>query len=383
MRVLVLTSSTGGGHDMRARSFAAWAQMPEAAPLGLEVRIHPTLESTHPLYKFGVHTYNWIQKTWPSLHHLYFNYLEFVGMHRSSKRMMGKEAFREVLLDFKPDLLLSVHAHLNHGFFEIARKTLPGVRCVTYCGELFGGYGFSRHWVGTSADLFIGAVEETCRAARALKMPENRNWEGGFLLNPSFYTQLPAGETEYFITEELRFDPSSFILVLSTGAVGANNHRRLLDALDQARLSLQVVALCGKNEATLAELRKWKPRKGDIHLQPLAYFTNMNLLLRSASAVVARPGTGTTSEAIICGCPILFNGIGGIMPQECITVKFARARGFGTMLRRPSDLPKRIKPWLMNPMKLGAERARLAAAVPKAHPLDILQKTANLVSSSN
>jgi processive 1,2-diacylglycerol beta-glucosyltransferase len=382
MRVLVLTSSTGGGHDMRARSFAAWAQTPEAAPLGLEVRIHPTLESTHPLYKFGVHTYNWIQKTWPRLHHLYFNYLELARMHKSAKRMMGRQAFQEVLLEYRPDLLLSVHAHLNHGFFEIARETLPGVRCATYCGELFGRYGFSRLWVNPKADLFIGAASETCEAARGLGMPEARNWEGGFLLNPAIYGRLPAGETEYFITEDLQFDPSSFILVLSTGAVGANNHLRLLNALDQAGLNLQVVALCGKNEATLAELKAWKPEKGDIRLRPLGYFTNMNLLLRAASAVVARPGTGTTSEAILCGCPILFNGIGGIMPQEYITLKFAKARGFGTLLRRPGDLPRHLKPWLMNPMKLRAEKARLAEAVPARHPLDILQKVANLPTAS-
>ena len=58
MRVLILTSSTGGGHDMRAHSLKAWMQSEDGKKYNFEVSVHPTLESTHPLYAFGVKLYN-------------------------------------------------------------------------------------------------------------------------------------------------------------------------------------------------------------------------------------------------------------------------------------------------------------------------------------
>ena len=83
----------------------------------------------------------------------------------------------------------------NHGYFEAARAFLgrDRVRCVTYCGELAGGYGFSRNWVNPEADLFIGPVAETCEAAIALGMPKEKTKVGGFLLRPEFYRSAAGG----------------------------------------------------------------------------------------------------------------------------------------------------------------------------------------------
>ena len=62
--------------------------------------------------------------------------------------------------------------------------------------------------------------------------------------------------------------------------------------------------------------------------------------MRSVSAIVARPGTGTTSEAIVSGCPLLLNCVGGIMPQERITVKFCREHGVAQLVRSPEELAR-------------------------------------------
>lgn len=382
MRILTLTSGTGGGHNMRARSFAAWAEVPEAADLKLEVRTYLALESTHRVYGFGVALYNWIQRSWPRLHHLYFNFLELMSLHRRARYMVGKDSFRRELLDYRPDVVLSVHAHLNHGYFDIARETLPGVRCVTYCGELNGGYGFSRHWVNPAADLFIGAVEECCAAARRLGMPEARVALGGFMLTPEFFRTPVVGERKRYVFGDMRLDPGRFLLVLSTGAVGANNHLSILDALDQAGLDIQVVAICGRNEEALEDLAAWKPSRSRMTLRPMGYCDHMETLLRAASLVVSRPGTGTTSEAIVCGCPIAFNGIGGIMPQERITVSFARQRGFGAVARSASDLSRIVRAFLENPERLARERASMASANPGGHPLNVLRAVASAAKCS-
>jgi processive 1,2-diacylglycerol beta-glucosyltransferase len=368
MRVLILTSSTGGGHNTRAKAFAAWAK--KEADLNLEVIIHQTLENTHGLYHLGVELYNWIQRTAPVLHHIYFNFLEHAALFKKQDKLLGVSKFREVLREHQPDIILSVHGSLNHGFFEVARETLHTrpPRCVTYCGELFGGYGFSRHWVNPHADLFIGAVPETAAMARRLDMPEDRTTVGGFLLDPSFSApRLGELEKKDILAEQFDLDPYRPTLLLT------NNHLTLLNTLKNSGLRPQIIAICGKSTPMWQSLSAWAAGNPSIPLRPIYFTRQIAELLQCVTAVIARPGTGTTSEAILSHCPILFNGLGGIMPQERITVKFAAQHGFAHVIRRPEDFPKLLRPLLDSPDMLTDIRRNMAQAFPVGTPRQILE----------
>lgn len=379
MKVLVLTSSTGGGHDMRARSLKAWAETEEAKPMNLRVDIFQALEETHNVYRLGVSIYNWIQTHHPRLHHIYFNMLELMALHRSPGTILGKNNFVQKLQAFCPDVIVSTHAHLNHGFFELARSVLGKhrIKCVTYCGELYGGYGFSRHWVNAGADLFIGAVKETCLMAERLGMVGKSNAQGGFLLNPRFYQkQLAEHERKRILAAEFGLDPDGFTIVLATGANSANNHVSLLNALANASLRVGVIALCGKSYHALVNVRQWAEtvgHKAGIQARAIPYSVRLDELFQVASVVVARPGTGTTSECIQCECPILFNALGGIMPQEYITVKYAREHGFLGVIKTPKDLPRLIEPIMQQTGIREANKNALKRVKPAQHPMDILR----------
>jgi processive 1,2-diacylglycerol beta-glucosyltransferase len=370
MRVLILTASTGGGHDMRANAFAAWAQsMPE---LKMETRLNWPLESSHAIYRFGVNLYNWIQQRAPFLHHIYFNFLEIFPPCRSARALLGAEKFRPTLAEFRPDILLSMHGSLNHGYFELARAFLDRVRCATYCGELSGGYGFSRNWVNPDADLFIGPVAETCQAAIRLGMPREKTKIGGFLLRPEFY-ETSSGEMGTRGSTSLR---DGFTLLLSASSRGANNHLTFLEALKG--IELEVKVLCGKSATAHEQVARWSGQNKTPRVQIIPPDANIAALLRSASAVVARPGVGTTCEAIMAGCPLLFNCIGGVMPQERITLKFCRKHRLARTLRSPANLARIVSSWKSDSSQANAIRANMEAARPKSNPREIVASVAAL-----
>jgi processive 1,2-diacylglycerol beta-glucosyltransferase len=373
VKVLVLTASTGGGHDMRARAFQAWTR--READLQLEARLHRPLENCHGLYRFGVWLYNSIQRHAPRLHNIYFNYLEAAGMCRSAKRLLGAQRFRATLEETKPDVLLSVHGALNHGFFDCARDVLgrDNLRCVSWCDELQGGYGFSRHWVNPRADLFIGAVPETCEAAVRLGMPAERTRLGGFLVRPDFYGPPLTVETRRdLVRDQLGFDLDQFILLLCASSRGAHNHVRFLEALRQAGVPAQVIVLPGKTAEARQSVENWMRAHPEqpVRLEP--HQSDVSLWMRCASAMVARPGTGTTHEAILSGCPLLLNCLGGVMPQERITVEYCRKHGLGEPIRRPQDLARWVKRWIEEPGELRAIRQRMRQVRPAVLPREIL-----------
>ena len=70
MNLLILSSSTGGGHDMRAFALKEWW-----TSKGYDAEVFHPLEQTSSLYRFGTNLYNFIQKRVPWCHSLYFKFL--------------------------------------------------------------------------------------------------------------------------------------------------------------------------------------------------------------------------------------------------------------------------------------------------------------------
>lgn len=354
---------------MRARAIRDWAIRDGRC----NVTIFQTLESLSPLWSFGVSLYNWIQLKAPWLHHVYFNFLEMAALHRSPAAIRGTALtrFQQQLRETNPDCIVSTHAHLNHAFFEVAKREAgPELRCMTYCGELHGGYGFSRHWVNPNADGFFAAVPECQHAARHLKMPEDRNHVAGFMLNPAFWEQDPAVSDPLPVR---RHDAP--LVILSTGANSANNHLNLLNSIESDPPDAHFVALCGSNQDAISAVNEWATRHPQISVEamPRIDSTAMHSLMRKASAIVARPGTGTTSEAILAGCPILHNGIGGIMPQEWITVRFMRRHGMDKVFTRSKDFPNRLRQ-ILQPDVQEDLRQRLEKAKPAQLPSQFIDQ---------
>ena len=94
--------------------------------------------------------------------------------------------------------------------------------------------------------------------------------------------------------------------------------------------------------------------------------------------MVARPGTGTTSEAIVSGCPLLLNCLGGVMPQEQITVKFCRKHRLAELIRSPEELARIVEQWRERPELPATIRLAMKTACPPHHPRDIVRTIAAL-----
>ena len=373
MRLLILTSSTGGGHDSRARAFAEWAHRhPE---IGVEIETFAPLEASGPHYRFGLHLYHVVQVHWPRAHHLYFAFLEHAALHSRRWKLLGVRPFVDKLEDYRPDWVLSVHPHLNRGFLDLAREVLGRgrVRTGTYCTELDGGYGFSRHWVNPAIDTWIGATEPACAHARSLGMPAECTRLGGFVLRPDFYRPVPDdAQRRAFLRESFGIESDCPILLLATGAAGANNHLAFLDALDRSGLTLRVLALCAHRAPLLERLRSWRSRRFGIALTALPYTGEMPRLLRAVDALVSRAGSCTTSESIQSGCPLIVNALGGVMPQESVTLRYLERFALGRRVRRASDLPAALRA-VLETGESQRERDRMTEALPLGDPRQILE----------
>lgn len=360
VRILVLTSSTGGGHDARAIAFRKWVR--KIYGWEVEVRVESMLEDWSRLARFGVNFYNFIQKHAPWFHHPYYLLVEGLSYLNRSKVSLGRKYYTEVIRNFKPHLVFSVHDCLNRGYFQVAREILgeENVKCATYCSEFSGGYGYSRNWVEPSVDLYISRTK-TARdfaIARFKLDPKKIIVRGHFLIPRIYEEQLSAYERHRFITERLGLRPDRKIIFLATGGAGANNHLALLPTIKKYSETYQVLVVCGRNQEAFMRVRQWQRNNPELACHVEGYCTEMHLFLQVSDMVVTRGGTTTCSEALHFECPIIFNGIGGIMPQEKLTVKYFMQDKSAAKVSKPKEFESLLMDWSRFPERFRALKRR-------------------------
>ncbi len=68
------------------------------------------------------------------------------------------------------------------------------------------------------------------------------------------------------------------------------------------------------------------------------------------------------------------NGIGGIMPQESITVRYAMRHRIARTIRNAGDVADLLDAWERNPHELGEMRRNMRERRPACHPREILEQ---------
>jgi processive 1,2-diacylglycerol beta-glucosyltransferase len=350
LRILVLTSSTGGGHDARAEAFAEWCF--QLYRHDVDVRIEQMLENSSVVNRAGVNLYNAIQKRAPWVHKAFYTIVEALSFLNRRSVTFGKGYYLSLLREYRPHLILSVHDCLNRGYFQLARKVLgeDQVRCATYCGEFSGGWGYSRNWIEPTVDLYVSRTPTANDYALAHGIPKERSLVRGSLMRPlQLLEVIPPGARAKFRAERLGLKPHLFTVFLATGSNGANNHLALLPALLRHANRCQAIVICGRDKETYNELVHWRVNHPEFNCYIEGYSEIVHLLMQVSEAIVTRGGTTTCAKAVHFRCPIIFNAFGGIMPQEELTWKFFRNGADSPKIERPADFTALIDRWMAEP----------------------------------
>jgi len=350
VRILVLTSSTGAGHDARAEAFAEWCF--QLYRHEVDVRIEQMLEKSSVVNRAGVNFYNRIQKAAPWVHIWFYSVVEILSFLNTSRVTFGAAYYLAVLREYKPHLIFSVHDCLNRGYFQLARETLGAgrVRCATYCGEFSGGWGYSRNWIEPSVDLYVSRTPTARDYAVKKGIPLEKTLVRGSLMSPRAHLEvLSPVDRRVFLSKRLGLDPDRFTVFLATGGNGANNHFALLPALVKHAGRVQAIVICGRNKQAYNDLVHWRANHPELGCYVEGFSEIVHLLIQVSDAIVTRGGTTTCAKALHFRCPIIFNAFGGIMPQEELTWKFFRNGAASEKIEDAADFAHIIDTWMADP----------------------------------
>jgi processive 1,2-diacylglycerol beta-glucosyltransferase len=260
--------------------------------------------------------------------------------------------FARQLKKFSPDIVLCTHFLP----LEIVGAWRGTTRREPFPLTISVVTDFEAHalWMEPGVDLYCVAAEETKARLVARGVPADNAVVTGIPIAARFSGKIDIADVQ----KRLGWRDDLPTLLVLGGGFGMGPVAKILGALDTLETAVQVVVVCGRNEALRRQLAA-EDRRHPTHL--LGFVTNMHELMAVADLVITKPGGLTSSEALAMGRPIVV--LDPIPGQEAANSDFLLEHGAAIKANRVEDLPYRLQKLLGSP-KL-REMARAAATLGK------------------
>jgi len=328
-RIEFVFFDAGGGH----RSAATALQMAvESQGLPWDVHLFNLQEALDHLDLMrqisGVRiqdTYNWMLKSGLTLgSKQLMRLLQFTISiyHRPTVRLLTKR-WRES----SPDMVVSFVPHFNKALCESYGRAFPGRPYVTILTDL-ANYP-PRFWLEKQRQDFICGTDRAVQQVLDLGHSPDRVFRvSGMILHPRFYEPITVDR----IAERraLKLSPDLPTGLVMFGGQGSKVIEQIVDRLDSSDLNLQLILICGKNEALAERLRSRKTR---IPIFVEGFTTRIPYYMYLSDFFVGKPGPGSISEAIQMRLPVIVERNAWTLPQERYNAQWIREKEVGVVVR--------------------------------------------------
>jgi len=243
-----------------------------------------------------------------------------------------------------PQVVISVHQLSNHVPVRVFKGAGWDGTFVTVVTDLITLHPM---WFNPDVDICIVPTEEARDKAIEMGVPLSKIKLLGFPISLRFSPDGDKGG----IRRELGLREDVTTLLLVGGGEGMGRILEVAEAINEARLPVQLLAVAGRNKGLRRKLEalEWK-----LPHRIYGFVDEMHQLMKASDVILTKAGPSTICEAMAVGLPIiLFDYVPG---QEEGNVRFVEEHGLGTFAPRPEDAVSRLRHWLENQDEL--ERIR-------------------------
>lgn len=343
LKILILSANYGEGHTQVSRSLQKGF-----SNLGIQnVSIVNLFNEAHPIISsFTQYLYIKSFSMAPSLYG--WSYYQTQHMRHDTKlskwfNSFGIGRLREIIKDTQPDLVINTFPMLVMPMLR--EKT--GIFIPTF--TVLTDFVLHNRWIHNQIDKYYVATEDLKRKLVEEGISANRILTSGIPLRDQFNKSL---DTSSSLQNKYGLDPMKKTVLIMAGAFGVMQN---LDEICQRLLSdksLQVLLVCGKNEALLNEMQTRFVNDSQMHI--FGFIDLINELMGISSCIVTKPGGITLSESLHCNLPIvLFRPVPG---QEKENARYLAEKGAAVIAQTANEIVQLIQQLLNDDQRLVAMR---------------------------
>lgn len=334
-KVLILTTSTGEGHNQAANSIANTFMK-----YSYEVMTYDFLKSnskilTNLLVKGYEIAASFFPKTYGFLYNI-SNTLFITKIISFIFYFLNKKVYK-FIRNSNPDVIVVTHPFAVSIATNIKNKiNIPIITIVT---------DFKAHgaYISDKVDAYIVGSNET----------KNNLIEKGILKDRIFVYGIPVKDK--FFKEKINLSGIDkgdyFNVLLMGGSMGLKNISQVLKELLNNSCKLRITVVCGKNEELRNNLlKKYNNNIKNKKLHILGFSNDIDVLMDYSDLIISKPGGLTSTEAINKRLPLIIPFV--IPGQETENVEVLQANGCAIYLNNLLELNLLVSDLINNPDKL-------------------------------
>jgi UDP-N-acetylglucosamine:LPS N-acetylglucosamine transferase len=253
------------------------------------------------------------------------------------------------------DLLVSVIPHFNREIAEAWKLVHPEKPFVTLITDIAD---FPPHfWIERAENQYvICGSEKAVRQAQAIGKDSAHIFQtSGMILRPDFY--LPDESDPLELRSQLGLQKNLATGMLLFGGFGSQVMLQIVEQLNTAKLPLQLIVICGRNEKLEDAFRA---RKWNLPLHVVGFTKEVHRLMRAADFLIGKPGPGSVAEAMMRKLPVILECNAWTLPQERYNTEWVKDKRVGIVLRNFREIVGGVKE-LLKPATLAEFRRNVAA----------------------
>jgi 1,2-diacylglycerol 3-beta-galactosyltransferase len=375
-RALLLISDTGGGHRSAANAIAA-ALEETRSPSLYEPRIEDVAaHCAFPLTQLGL-GYSMALRYAPPIYGALYHATNGRRRYRALVRFcepLYRERLRDLFIDYQPDVIVSVHPLLNHAALrardDARMQHVPVVTVITDLGKVH------ESWLVPEADAVVVPAREVYQRALSRGVSPSRLRLLGHPIHPKF-DDVTGSKAE--LRAALRLPAQTPVVMLMAGGEGGGKLLSTTLALARARLPIELVVVCGRNEPLaqkLGELAATLPTP----MHVLGFTDKIPEYFRAVDLLVTKAGPGTLAEANAAQLPVVVYDF--VPGQERGNVDFVRHNGLGLIaLQSASKVVWAVRSLISAPDRLAAIRDNQEIVAPRRSSRRIAALIASITES--
>jgi len=425
MKILFLSSDTGGGHRASAESLGK--QFEKHYPGSTYDLVDLWTKDGCLPYRSLVSSYKHLSASpnqWRFLYH-FTNTSPYLFLTDTHSWLLCERKIRKTIESYNPDVIVSVHPTMQNvpliSTRKIAKKLGKLIPFITVVTDFGSGHC---HWFHRGVDKVYVASDRIRRLARRRgRVRNDRLIQIGLPIRVDFPIQVEAmgdrtSEKGKRYQMNLRNQlgithPTKKMVLVMGGGEGVGSLSRIAEALyatfTKEGVDATIVVVCGRNENLKKELNEkdWKKlladkqnsskrnkrrfnfrgrakpgsrirqslqnyeeresrkREGDVDVVGLGFVTNMAEYMVATDVLVSKAGPGTIAEAASVGLPVMLTSY--LPGQEAGNIDIVLDGGFGDYCSDPDGIAEEVACWLQDePLLEIMSKAATAVGAPNA-----------------
>lgn len=343
-KALILTISTGQGHNQAAESVAD-----SFKDNGYEVIKHDFLKNNSKfLNDIIVKGYELMASKFPKIYGAFYKLTDtkIINVILNFPFYFSRRKGFKLIKEVKPDVIIATHALSTRIVAELKKKGLniPYILIVT---------DFKAHYtyISTYVDAYITGSEYTKKSLIERNINSEKIYTLGIPINKRFYTEITN-------VSDLK-DKTHFNLLLMSGSLGLNQISSVLKELLKNPNKLRITVVCGKNQKLKDTLTQYCNENlfQNKKLHILGFTKDVSYLMDYCDVVISKPGGLTVTESIVKNIPLIIPF--AIPGQENENTEFLIKGNYSILVNNLNEINNNINELINNPKLLSDRKKRL------------------------